>query len=131
MKENKMTVDDFPKECVSDENTQKIKERSWKMENILSSKPRTKEQFDLDFERERINFCTVDVEKVLQIEALNNFLGSRHFTRHCADEKLTAKKCHYFSSLENDPKEKIHAFAKDECSDAYFQALMRKYPKNG
>lgn len=131
MKENNMTVDDFPKECVSDENTQKIKERSWKMENMLSSKPRTKEQFDLDFERERINFCTVDVEKVLQMETLNNFLGSRQFTRHCADEELTAKKCHYFSSLENDPDVKIHAYAKDECTDAYLQALMRKYPKNG
>lgn len=129
MKENNIKIDDFPKECVSDVYTQKIKERSWKMENALSMEPRTKHQFNLDFEKGRVEFCSVDVGKVLQLEAINKFLGSRYFSRHCADEEETAKKCHYYSSLEDDPENKQNRFVKDECTDNYLQGLMRKYPK--
>lgn len=131
MEEKNMKMEDFPKKCVTDESSQKIKERSWKMENGLSSNPRTKQQFDSDFERERINFCSVDAEKVLQKEEIKNFLASRSFNRNCDDEQLTAKKCHYYSSMEYDPKDpdsKSKYLIKEECKDQELQALMSKFP---
>jgi hypothetical protein len=128
-KENNIKTDDFPKECLSDVYTQKIKERSWKMENALSMEPRTKQQFDLDFEKGRVKFCSLDIGKVMQLQAINNFLGSRYFSRHRADEEETAKKCHYYSSIEDDPENILNRFAKDECTNNYIQGLMRKYPK--
>ena len=70
-------------------------------------------------------------EKVLQKEEIKKFLASRSFNRNCDDEQLTAKKCHYYSSMEYDPKDpdsKSKYLIKEECKDQELQALMSKFP---
>ena len=124
MAELETDILDFPRLCLSSERLEELKGRSWDAEMAMAEPPRSREEFERDFNKASKRYCTLDPDKALDVDWVRPYLESEAFRRNCQDERLTAKKSHYFCHNETERR----TLAARACNETYIKNLWTRYP---
>ena len=124
MRELETDILDFPRLCLSSERLEELKRRSWDAEMAMAEPPRSREEFERDFNKASKRYCTLDPDKALDVDWVRPYLESEAFRRNCQDERLTAKKSHYFCHNESERR----TLAARACNEPYIKNLWTRYP---
>ena len=130
MTELETDILDLPRLCLSSERLEELKRRSWDAEMAMAEPPRSREEFERDFNKASKRYCTLDPDKALDVDWVRPYLGSEAFLRNCQDERLTAAKSHYICHNPAELGVGILRVIDEVCNETYIMNLWNRYPPN-
>lgn len=85
-----LNIKDLPRLCLTEEQLDSVKERSWKAEKLMAPSPRTHESFRKDFEEmlKSGQLCNVDVDAALSNPMIINFISDKERSLQCPEPEL-------------------------------------------
>ena len=128
MTELETDILDLPRLCLSSERLEELKRRSWDAEMAMAEPPRSREEFERDFNKASKRYCTLDPDKALDVDWVRSYLGSEAFLRNCRDERLTAQKSHYICHNPAELGVGTLRVIDEVCNETYIKNLWIRYP---